>query len=62
VTEDQIAKLARDAEMRKIMVEAIDEWLDKKFSQFGRWSFYGFVAAVAAGSAYLMLISGGWHK
>lgn len=51
-----------DAETKRIMKEAIGEWLDGKFAEFGKWSAYGLLAALASGSLYLMLIANGWHK
>lgn len=62
MTEEEIAKLVRDAESKKVMKDAIDEWLDKKFSEFGKWSAYGLLAAAVVGALYLMLIANGWHK
>lgn len=29
--------------------QAIREWMDSAFAQFGRWTFYGLVAAVLGG-------------
>lgn len=42
--------------------EAIDEWLDKKFAQLGRWSVGALMAAAFAGAVYLALKGQGWSK
>lgn len=60
-----------DPDLQKQAVkEALQEWLDKKFDQidleFGRWTrkwlFRAAIAGILGGSAYLYLISQGWHK
>jgi hypothetical protein len=51
----------KDREERKAIVkEALSEWLDKKFAQFGKWSFHGILAMVLAAIAYLFLAQHGW--
>lgn len=50
-----------DAQKRAIK-EAINEWLDEKFAEFGRWTFYGLAAAAFAGAIYLALRGQGWSK
>lgn len=40
---------------REALAEAIDAWLDKQFSKFGRWSFYGIASALFAWVSYLYL-------
>lgn len=49
-----------DADRKRIVKEAISEWLDAKFSAFGKWSFYGICAAALALLAYLLMIKAGW--
>lgn len=50
----------RDNEERKRLVkEAIDEWLDKKFTQFGKYSFMGIVAAGIAVVGYYFFTTHG---
>lgn len=58
----EIEQLIKDAEAKRIMKEAIDEWLDKKFSEFGKWSAYGLLAAIVAVALYMTLVMNGWHK
>lgn len=55
------AALAENAEGSKVIIrEAITEWLNSKFAQFGRWSVIGIAAAALALLAYLLLIKTGW--
>jgi hypothetical protein len=47
-------------EQKRLLKEAIDEWLDKKFAQFGLVSFR-FVAALIFGAlVYYALTTKGW--
>lgn len=45
---------------KKAIKEAITEWLDEKFSTFGKWSIFGILAAALVGTVYLALIGNGW--
>lgn len=49
-------------ETKEAVKEAIREWLDEKYSTFGKWSLHGLLAMVMAGVVYLFMISNGWHK
>lgn len=51
-----------EEELKKIYQEALQEWLDKKFAEFGKWSFYSLVAAGLAALTYFILWMNGWHK
>lgn len=51
-----------DDEMKRIVKEAIKEWLNEQFAQFGRWSFLGIMAAALGLLAMALITSGGWHK
>jgi hypothetical protein len=42
--------------------EALREWLDEKYSTFGKWSIHGLLAMALAGAVYIFMISNGWHK
>lgn len=52
----------RDAEMKRIVKDAIREWLDEQFAKFGRWSLYTVLALATASILYLSLFANGWHK
>jgi hypothetical protein len=45
---------------KRIVKEAINEWLDAKLAVFGKWSLTGICAAALALLAYLLLIKAGW--
>lgn len=47
---------------KKAIKEAINEWLNDKFAELGRWTFYGMAAAAFAGAVYLALRGQGWSK
>lgn len=47
---------------KQVLKEAIQEWLDAQFAAFGRWTFYGLLAAAFAGAIILMLKGQGWNK
>lgn len=53
-------ELSRE-EKKEIIKEAISEWLDAKYSAFGKWTLHGMAAAGLAAAAYF-LISHGWLK
>lgn len=54
-------KTARE-ERKEIVKEAINEWLDVKYAQVGKWTLAGIVAALLAALAYAYLVDLGWHK
>lgn len=43
---------------REVMKRAIEEWMDRKFAEFGRWSFYGIVAAALGVLGFLIFAKG----
>lgn len=40
MSNDELRELIKQAQ-----IEGVEAWLDKKFTQFGKWSFYGIAAA-----------------
>lgn len=48
--------------MKKIVKEAIKEWLDEQFSDFGKWTFKSLMAAALGALVYFILCSNGWKK
>ncbi len=50
------------AEMKAAMKQAIKEWLDEKFAEFGRWSMGALMAALLAATIAFILHANGWHK
>lgn len=50
------------AETKEAVKEALREWLDDKYREFGKWSFHGLLAVILAGGLYLALVMNGWHR
>jgi hypothetical protein len=59
---DDLKKSINDAEFKRIVKEAIREWLDAQFAAFGKWSAIGIASATLGLLAYFLLTSSGWHK
>lgn len=49
-------------EAKAAVKEALHEWLEEKYAQFGRWSLHGILAIALAVLAYFFLSTNGWHK
>ena len=49
-------------ELKRITKEALKEWLDEKFLNFGKWSFATIMAALLAALIYFILWTNGWSK
>ncbi len=47
-------------EQKVLIKEALKEWLDEKFSQFGKWTFYSLAAAFLVAAITLILKANGW--
>jgi hypothetical protein len=52
--------LTRD-EFKAAMKDALKEWLDGKFAEFGRWSLGAFLALVVGALALFILHENGWR-
>ncbi len=50
------------AEMRAAIRDAIKEWLDERFAEFGRWSLGAFMASLLAALIVFILHMNGWHN
>lgn len=46
-------------EQKEIVKEAIREWLDERYSEFGKWTLHGLLAASLAALAYYLALHGG---
>jgi hypothetical protein len=53
---------ADDDEQKRIVKAAIKEWLDEQFLAFGKWTAFGFAAAVFSAVVYFVLRAEGWVK
>lgn len=51
-----------EEEQKRVIKEALQEWLDKQFALFGKWTLAGIISLALAGGLYLWLISSGWHR
>ena len=47
-------------EQKEIVKEAIREWLDEKYSSFGKWTLHGVLASVLGAVAYYLVAHGGF--
>lgn len=50
-----------DEAQKALIKEAIDEWLDKQFAKFGKWSAAGIASALLVALLYFWLATHGWH-
>lgn len=51
-----------DREVKQALKEALKEWLDDKYAEFGRWSFRTILVAGLAALVYFILSMNGWHR
>ena len=42
------------------MKQALKEWMNERFAEFGRWSFFTFAAMGLAALTYFILKLNGW--
>ncbi len=49
-------------EQKSILKEALKEWLNEKFSEFGKWSLGALAAAFFYAVVYFILSTEGWKK
>lgn len=54
-------KLEED-DQKRIIKEALKEWLNEKFTEFGKWTLAAFGAALFVAMTYFVLYLNGWHK
>lgn len=47
--------------IKAALQEALKEWLDAKFVQFGKWSLAGIAAMAFAMVVWFFLVSHGWR-
>lgn len=51
-----------DEDRKKLIKQALKEWLDEKFSEFGKWSLGAIAAAGLVALTYFILKMDGWHR
>jgi len=52
--------MSTDEEKKAVVKEALKEWLDEKFIQFGKWSLAAFSFLVFTALVYFVLKMNGW--
>ncbi len=62
IARDIAAKILEEAETKRLVKEAIDEWLSKRYERFGRWSANGILVALFGIFIIFMLWTQGYHK
>jgi hypothetical protein len=60
--EEEERQEALDEATKKVVKEAINEWLDSQFALFGKWTFNGLLAAAFVALIYFVLTSQGWKQ
>lgn len=48
-------------EVKLAMKDAIKEWLDERFAEFGRWTMNAILAALFAALIYFIAYQNGWR-
>lgn len=52
--------LLKEEEMKQVVKQAIKEWLDEKFAQFGKWSMASLAALGISALVLFILKMQGW--
>lgn len=60
MSEEDVKFSAKRENDKRVVKEALKEWLDEKFMEFGKWSLGGIAALVLALIAYMILVTHGW--
>lgn len=48
-------------EQKRLVKEAIKEWLDEQFARFGKWSLAALASLALAALVYFILSVSGWR-
>lgn len=48
-------------EQKRLVKEAIKEWLDQQFATFGKWSMAAIASLALAALVYFILTMSGWR-
>ena len=62
IARDLAAKVFKEAEAKRVFKEALNEWLDHKFEQFGKWTLKGLAVTAFAALVVLVMWSQGYHQ
>lgn len=52
----------KDEEDKRVIKEAVKEWMDGMFANFGKFALASIAVAILGLLAYAMLRVDGWHK
>lgn len=55
-------KIFDEAETKRVFKEALNEWLDKRFEEFGKSSMRGLLAMLFAALVVFVMWTQGYHK
>jgi hypothetical protein len=61
ITKRKQMPLDREAQ-KQVLREAIREWMDDAFAEFGKWTFKGILVLAFAGCVYMAMKGQGWSK
>lgn len=56
------ANVFKEAEAKRIFKEALNEWLDHKFSEFGKWTMRGILVALFGALVAIVMFTQGYHR
>lgn len=45
----------KDEQTKEVVKEALREWLDEKYAEFGKWTLHGLIAAALVGLVYFIV-------
>lgn len=55
-------KILAEAETKRVFKEALNEWLDHKFADFGKWSAVGILSTLFVAFVVIVMWTQGYHK
>lgn len=56
----QVKVLITQDDVKIVLKDALKEWLDEKFTAFGKWTFRGLASAAVFALVYFILTMNGW--
>ena len=63
IARELASKLFKEAEAKRVFKEALNEWLDHKFMEFGKWTLRGRLIALFGALVTIVMFTQGYtHK
>ena len=62
IAKDLAKKLFEEAESKRVFKEALNEWLDHKFTEFGKWTLRGILIALFGALITIVMFTQGYHR